>query len=227
MKAMILAAGRGERLRPLTDHTPKPLLRVGEQGLLEHHILRLHKAGYTELVINTHHLAALIHATIGNGARYGVTVHYSDEQPEALETGGGIRQALPWLGTEPFLVINGDIWSEHPLTPPALAPATLAHLVLVANPEHHPQGDFVLDHGRITATGEPRLTFSGIGWYRPELFTGCLPGRFPLAPLLRAAMANGQVTGAAHQGFWLDVGTPERLQALRDRWSAAHAKTSA
>ncbi|MGF1644300.1 MAG: N-acetylmuramate alpha-1-phosphate uridylyltransferase MurU [Thiotrichales bacterium] len=217
MKAMILAAGRGERMRPLTDHTPKPLLKVGASTLLEHHIIRLRDAGYTDLVINTHHLADRIHDAVGDGSHHGVAIRYSDERPDILETGGGILRALPWLGAGPFLVVNGDVWSEHPLAPPAFGTRTLAHLVLVENPAHHPHGDFALIDGHVSAEAESRLTFSGIGWYHPELFAGCAPGRFPLAPLLRVAMSNGQVTGEPHRGFWLDVGTPERLRVLRAR----------
>lgn len=214
---MILAAGRGERMRPLTDHTPKPLLEAGGRSLLEHHIHRLKAAGYVDLVINTHHLAPQIHAAIGDGAAYGVRVRYSDEHPEVLETGGGIRQALPLLGDEPFLVINGDVWCEHPLTPPDLPEPILAHLVLIPNPEHHPQGDFALVGQRVTNDAQPRLTFSGIGWYRPTLFAHLAPGRFPLAPLLRAACDRGAVTGELFSGYWLDVGTPQRLTTLRER----------
>jgi N-acetyl-alpha-D-muramate 1-phosphate uridylyltransferase len=214
MRAMILAAGRGERMRPLTDRTPKPLLTVGGIPLIEHVIARLRAAGYRELVINLGHLGEQIEARLGNGEGLGVAIRYSQEPPGALETAGGIREALDWLGPEPFLVVNADIWCDHPLHTPALAPDTLAHLVLVKNPEHHPEGDFGLDGSRVTPPDGPRHTFSGIGWYRPDLFAGLPRGRRPLAPLLRAAIAAGRVSGELHQGVWEDIGTPERLRAL-------------
>ena len=223
MRAMILAAGRGERMRPLTDHTPKPLLRVGDESLIEHGIRRLQAAGYRELVINLGHLGRQIETALGDGSRLGVRIRYSPEPPGALETAGGIREALEWLGTEPFLVVNADLWCDHPLTPPALADATLAHLVLVENPAHNADGDFGLDAGRVTLAPGPRYTFSGIGWYRPELFAELPRGRRPLAPLLREAVAGRRVTGELHRGVWIDVGTPERLREL----NAAHKKNPA
>ncbi|ACL71662.1 N-acetylmuramate alpha-1-phosphate uridylyltransferase MurU [Thioalkalivibrio sulfidiphilus] len=219
MRAMILAAGRGERMRPLTDHTPKPLLMAGGRTLIEHHLLRLAQAGYQDIVINLAHLGEQIQTHLGDGARFGLRIRYSPEG-EALETGGGIRRALPLLGDKTFLVINGDVWCDHPLTPPPLAEHDLAHLVLVDNPGHHPNGDFALAHGRVHSEGADRLTFSGIGWYRPELFADHAEGRFPLAPLLRAAMAEDRVSGEHHHGRWLDVGTPERLAQL-DAWLVA------
>jgi N-acetyl-alpha-D-muramate 1-phosphate uridylyltransferase len=211
---MILAAGRGERMRPLTDRTPKPLLTVGGIPLIEHVIGRLRAAGYRELVINLAHLGKQIEARLGSGEGLGVAIRYSQEPPGALETAGGIREVLDWLGPEPFLVVNADIWCDHPLHPPSLAPDTLAHLVLVKNPEHHPEGDFALDGSQVTLSDGPRHTFSGIGWYRPALFAGLPRGRRPLAPLLREAIAAGRVSGELHQGAWEDIGTPERLQAL-------------
>ena len=216
MHAMILAAGRGERMRPLTDHTPKPLLNAGGRPLIEHHLLRLAAAGYRDVVINLAHLGERIREHLGDGSHFGLAITYSPEG-EALETGGGIRRALPLLGEGPFLVVNGDVWCDHPLTVPALAANDLAHLVLVDNPPHHQQGDFRLENGRLRAEGEPRLTFSGLGWYRAELFQDHPEGRFPLAPLLREAMASDRVSGAHHRGRWLDVGTPERL-ALLEQW---------
>lgn len=217
MKAMILAAGRGERMRPLTDHTPKPLLRAAGRALIDYHILGLVQAGLCELVINHAHLGTQIEQALGDGARLGACIRYSAEG-EALETGGGIFRALPLLGPEPFVVVNGDIWTDFPYGCLPAAPSGLAHLVLVDNPSHHPQGDFVLQKdGRVSDTGTPRLTFSGIGVYRPELFEGCRPGRFPLAPLLRAAMARGLVTGEHYRGDWVDVGTPQRLAELDQR----------
>jgi MurNAc alpha-1-phosphate uridylyltransferase len=215
---MILAAGRGERMRPLTDRTPKPLLTVGGIPLIEHVIGHLRAAGYRELVINLAHLGDQIEARLGSGEGLGVAIRYSQEPPGALETAGGIREALDWLGPEPFLVVNADIWCDHPLHPPALAPDTLAHLVLVENPEHHPEGDFALDGGRVTLSDGARHTFSGIGWYRPALFAGLPRGRRPLAPLLRAAIAAGRVSGELHRGAWEDIGTPERLRALNAAW---------
>lgn len=211
---MILAAGRGERMRPLTDRIPKPLLTVGGAPLIEHTILRLRAAGYRELVINLGHLGEQIADHLGDGHRLGVAVDYSPEPPGALETAGGIREALHRLESGPFLVINADIWCDHPLQPPALAPDALAHLVLVNNPEHHTEGDFALDDGRVTLGAAPRFTFAGIGWYRPELFARLPRGRRPLAPVLRDAIAAGRVTGELHHGTWIDIGTPERLRAL-------------
>lgn len=216
MKAMILAAGRGERMRPLTDHTPKPLLQVAGKPLLVHHIERLAAAGFDQLVINHAWLGQQIEDYLGDGARFGVHIRYSAEH-EALETGGGIARALPLLGAEPFAVVNGDIWCDF--APAQLRTALqgddLAHLLLVANPEHNPNGDFQLQAGRLSAAGDgPRLTFSGIGVYHPALFAACPAGAFPLAPLLRQAMAAGRVSGALHQGLWCDVGTPARLAWL-------------
>ncbi|WP_026186174.1 N-acetylmuramate alpha-1-phosphate uridylyltransferase MurU [Thioalkalivibrio thiocyanodenitrificans] len=216
MHAMILAAGRGERMRPLTDHTPKPLLMAGGRPLIEHHLLRLAAAGYRDVVINLAHLGGQIREHLGDGSRFGLAIRYSPED-RALETGGGIRRALPLLGDEPFLVINGDVWCSHPLNPPVMAERDLAHLVLVDNPAHHPAGDFCLIGGRVRDRGADRLTFSGIGWYRPALFRDHADGRFPLAPLLHAAMTGDHVSGEYYRGGWLDVGTPERLAQL-DAW---------
>ncbi|MEY6432592.1 N-acetylmuramate alpha-1-phosphate uridylyltransferase MurU [Thioalkalicoccus limnaeus] len=213
MKAMILAAGRGERMRPLTDKTPKPLLKAGGKSLIEHRIERLAAAGFEDLVINHAHLGAQIAAALGNGRRWGIRIRYSPEE-QALETGGGIFRALRWLGPGPFVVVNADIWTDFDFRRLRRAPAGLAHLVLVPNPSQHPQGDFALSAGRVRYDGTPRYTFSGIGLYRPELFAGCRPGAFPLAPLLRAAMDRGQVEGELHAGRWFDIGTPERLHAL-------------
>jgi len=217
MKAMLLAAGRGERMRPLTDHTPKPLLRVGGQTLIGHHIAALARAGYRELVINHAHLGAQLVAALGDGSDYGVHIDYSPEPPGALETGGGIFNALPRLGEGPFVVVNADIWTDFDFALLPRRPGGLAHLVLVDNPVHHPQGDFALQNGHVSADGAPRLTFSGIGVYRPELFAGSPGGSFPLAPLLRRAMADGQVSGERYAGAWFDIGTPERLAAVNRR----------
>ena len=217
MKALILAAGRGERLRPLTDHTPKPLLEAGGRPLIEHTILALARAGCTELVVNLAHLGGLIEDRLGDGGRLGVRIRYSHEGEEALETGGGIYHALPLLGAGPFLVVNGDLATDYPFERLRGGPAGLAHLVLVENPPHHPRGDFALANGLALAAGEPRHTFSGIGAYRPELFAACRPGKFPLAPLLRAAMDQGQVGGERYEGFWMDIGTVERLREFDER----------
>jgi MurNAc alpha-1-phosphate uridylyltransferase len=213
MKAMILAAGRGERMRPLTDKMPKPLLPVGGKPLIQHHIEALEAAGFRDLVINHAHLGRQIESAIGDGSRWGVHISYSPEE-KALETGGGILNALPLLGDAPFLVVNGDVWCDYDFRSPTLAHGRLAHLVLVDNPQHNSAGDFALRDGQVTNRGAPRFTFSGIGVYHPRLFAGCTPGAFSLAPLLRAACDRDRVGGELFHGFWMDVGTPQRLQAL-------------
>ncbi len=213
MNALILAAGRGERMRPLTDHTPKPLLRAGGRALIEYHLSALVAAGFADIVINHAHLGAQIEQVLEDGRRYGAHIRYSAED-EALETGGGIFNALPLLGDAPFLVVNGDIWTDYPFSRLPASPAGLAHIVLVDNPPHHSGGDFALDGERVCEQGKPMRTFSGIGIYRPQLFAGCKPGKFPLAPLLRRAMAQGAVSGEYYAGRWFDVGTPQRLQQL-------------
>ncbi len=227
MKALILAAGRGERLRPFTDHTPKPLLQAGGRPLIEHTLNALAQAGYTELVVNLAHLGEKIQAQLGNGSRFGVNIVYSQEGEEALETGGGIHRALPLLGEKPFLVVNGDLATDYPFDRLMNRPSGLAHLVLVENPAHHPRGDFALQGEKVLANGEPRHTFSGIGVYRPELFAGQKPGKFPLAPLLRLAMAEEKVSGELYPGFWMDIGTLERLQEFDERLKAAGVKANA
>jgi MurNAc alpha-1-phosphate uridylyltransferase len=216
MKAMILAAGRGERMRPLTDDTPKPLLRIGGQMLIEHHIHRLAQAGITGLVINYAHLGEQIVAALGDGDAYGVSISYSAEPAGALETGGGIHHALPLLGDAPFLVVNADIWTDYPFDRLPEEPAGLAHLVMVDNPAHHPDGDFSLSNDRLSQQGPHMLTFSGIGVYRPALFSDCAAGAFPLAPLLRTAMDRDEVGGEHYDGRWFDIGTPERLAEVND-----------
>jgi MurNAc alpha-1-phosphate uridylyltransferase len=213
MKAMILAAGRGERMRPLTDSIPKPLLTAGGRPLIEHTIESLVRGGFVDIVVNTAYLGELIEARLGDGARFGARIAYSAEG-EALETGGGIHRALPLLGEEPFLVVNGDIATEFPFGQLRRPISGLAHLVLVPNPSHNPRGDFGLYGGRISDSGDGRFTFSGIGIYRPELFAGCSPGKFPLAPLLRRGIADGLVSGEMYTGFWMDIGTIDRLQAF-------------
>lgn len=221
MKAMILAAGRGERMRPLTDHTPKPLLPAGGKRLIEYHLEALAAAGFREVVINLAHLGEQIRDHLGDGSRYGLAIAYSQEPEGALETGGGIFNALPLLGDDPFLVVNGDVWSDYPFEK-LNEPKGLAHLALIDNPAHNPDGDFALAEGRVESEGAGKLTFSGIGLYRPALFAGCEPGAFPLAPLLRTAMAKGEVSGEHFTGRWLDIGTPERLEALNQELMARH-----
>ncbi len=216
MRAMILAAGRGERMRPLTDTTPKPLLKVGNKCLIEYHIEMMVAAGLTEIVINHAHLGEQIERILGNGQRYGADLYYSPEGT-ALETGGGIFKALPLLGNTPFVVVNSDIWCDYPFAQLRRPLTGLAHLILVNNPEHNLKGDFHLNKQRIFEKGTPRLTFSGIGVYHPDLFKACTPGRFSLIPLLIKAMQAGQVSGEHYQGEWIDVGTPERLRQLEMR----------
>ncbi len=218
MRAMILAAGRGERMRPLTDHVPKTLLPVCGRPLIDYHLDALARAGFRDVVINIAYRGAQIFEYCSRND-HGLRLHFSDEGPAALETGGGIRHALPLLGAKPFLVINGDIHTDYPFAQmqqlaPALSAATLAHLVLVSNPDHRPEGDFALQGSRVLSEGASRLTFSGIGLYRPALFENLEEGAFPLAPLLRSAMVNGQVNGEHYAGRWCDVGTPQRLSEL-------------
>ncbi len=201
-------------MRPLTDQTPKPLLQAGGRPLIEYHIEALAAAGVRELVINLAHLGGRIEAALGDGSRLGVHIEYSREPEGALETAGGILHALPLLGDRPFIAVNGDVWTDYPFARLVREPDGLAHLVLVDNPAHHPDGDFALEHGRCRAQGRPRYTFSGIGLYRPELFAGLAPGVQPLGPVLRAAMARDVVTGEHYRGKWYDIGTPERLAAL-------------
>jgi len=210
---MILAAGRGERMRPLTDQTPKPLLQAGGKPLIVHHIESLAAAGFRELVINHSHMGGQIEGALGDGSKWGLQISYSPED-QALETGGGIFNALPLLGTAPFLVVNGDVWTDYAFSLPALPDEILAHLVLVDNPQHHADGDFALQRGRVANSGGARLTFSGIGMYHPRLFIGCRPGAFKLAPLLRAACDQRRVSGEHYRGRWMDIGTPERLLEL-------------
>ncbi|MBL0074817.1 MAG: nucleotidyltransferase family protein [Rhodocyclaceae bacterium] len=223
MKAMILAAGRGERMRPLTDTCPKPLLAVGGKPLIVWHLERLAAAGFVDVIINHAHLGALIEKALGNGQRWRLNIQYSPEPEGALETAGGIAQALPLLGDAPFLVINGDIFCDwNPaLAVHALSAEKLAHLVMVPNPPQHPKGDFYLNEGCIKApvgAGDtPSYTFSGIGIYRPEMFANILHGsRAKLAPLLVAAMATNKISGELHSGTWLDIGTPDRLTAVNE-----------
>ena len=212
MKAMILAAGKGERLRPLTLHTPEPLVRVGGVPLIEYHLRALAAAGFTEIVINHAWLGQQIEDHLGDGSRFGVSIQYSAEG-EPLETGGGIFKALPLLGDKPFAVVNGDIWTDYSFAGLRTPLTGLAHLVLVDNPAHHPKGDFCLSGTQVldAQPGSDTLTYSGIAVLSPALFDGAGAGAFKLAPLLRNAMAAGRVTGERLQGQWVDVGTHERL----------------
>lgn len=223
MDVLILAAGRGERMRPLTDRTPKPLLSAGGTTLIERQVEHLVAAGHDRLVINLAHLGGQIAATLGDGSRYGAHITYSPEPPGALDTGGGIVQALEFLRGDCFAVVNADIWTDFPYRemPPAIRGA--AWLVLVENPPHNPQGDFRLHHGLVQPAQPPgrrTLTFAGIGVYRRSLFDGCVPGRYPLLPILSAAVARGDVEGLHYRGAWTDIGTPERLEALRSAVTA-------
>ncbi len=235
---MILAAGRGERMRPLTDTMPKPLLKAGGHALIEHQLISLARAGFTGIVINHAYLGEMIENALGTGERYGVRIRYSPEQV-VLETAGGIANALPLLtgesGDQPFLVVNADIFCamDYATLLPAFqtmqsdAEQRLAHLVLVDNPPHHAAGDFALEHGRVMLNGDAKLTYSGIGIYRAELFDGIQPGLpVKLAPLLRQAMQAGQVSGEYFSGRWIDVGTPERLELL-DKQLKSRAESSA
>lgn len=228
MKALIFAAGLGERMRPLTDHTPKPLLSVAGKPLIEWHLQRLAAHGVRDVVINTSWLADQFPQQLGDGSRWGLRLHFIHEGPVPLETGGGMFNALSLLGDAPFIAVNGDIWSDFDFAQLPALPAGQAHLVMVNNPEHHPRGDFILGRdGQLHDVGDaPRLTFSGIGVYHPALLQGWqavigeaegsaqTPPRFKLAPLLRAAMTRDAVSGQHHAGRWTDVGTPQRLQQL-------------
>lgn len=230
MRALVFAAGLGERMRPLTDATPKPLLAAGGKPLLAWHLERLAALGVHDVAINTSWLAPQFPRVLGDGGRWGLRLHFIHEGATPLETGGGMHNALPWLlaeGDAPFLAINGDIWCDFELARLPREPRGDAHLVLVDNPAHHPGGDFVLQAGgRVVADGESKLTFAGIGVYRARLLEGWrevigdragadeTPPRFPIAPLLRAAMARGAVSGEHHAGRWTDVGTPQRLAEL-------------
>lgn len=212
---MILAAGRGERMRPLTDHTPKPLLTVAGKPIIEHTINQLVTAGFYNIIINHAHLGQQIEDALGKGENLGAKIQYSPEGEEALETAGGIINALALLGNEPFLVVNGDVACDFPFAELKKQSVDLAHLILVDNPSHHPEGDFALDESNhVFEAGTDKLTFSGIGLYHPDLFAGIPSGKSKLGPLLRKAMSTGRVSGQKFTGFWMDIGTPERLNAL-------------
>lgn len=223
MKAIVLAAGRGERMRPLTDRIPKPLVPVAGKPLIAYHLEALARAGVRDIVINLSHLGAQIPAALGDGSRFGVRVQYSDEGPVPFETGGGIFHALPLLGPGPFIVVNGDIWTDFDFSALALDPGADARLVLVTNPPHVARGDFGLDGDYVIESDRDRFTYSGIGVYSPEFFAGCEPGKFPLLPLLKRALAARRLRGQVYRGEWSDIGTPERLAALEQQLHASRS----
>lgn len=212
MKAMVLAAGRGERLRPLTDRIPKPLVALGGKTLIARHLEALSEAGFDQVVINLAWLGEQIEQSLGDGSRFGLSIAYSHEPPGALETAGGIIQALPLLGDKPFLMISGDVLCAYPLARLRSRPLKAqGHLVMVANPEHHRHGDFAIDADQRLVHGPSTLTFSGIAVLDPALFAGLAPGRRALRPVFERAIASGQLTGEHYRGLWSDIGTPERL----------------
>ncbi len=220
---MVLAAGRGERLRPITDTVPKPLVEIAGKPLIGYHLEALAKAGVRDVVINLSWLGEKIRAALGDGGRFGVRIAYSEEGPVPLETGGGIHRALPLLGSGPFLVVNADVWTDMDFgRAPALEEGTDACLMLVPNPPHHPRGDFGLEGDLVVERDADRLTYTGIGVYRPELFEGCAPGKFPLLPLLKRAISARRLRGEVYRGEWLDIGSPDRLAWLDARERAAH-----
>jgi len=221
--AMILAAGRGERMRPLTDTRPKPLAEVIGKSLIQHHVERLATAGIERVVINVAWLGAQIRDALGDGRKFGLTLLYSDEGPVALETGGGIFRALPLLGDGPFWVVSADLWTDFAFehADKRLQSTDLAHLVMVANPDFNLHGDFSLHHGRITATQGTRLTYASLGLFRPELFAGCRPGTYSVVPLIRKAIEQGQVSGELFAGAWHNIGTVAQLQAVDAQLRAA------
>ena len=214
MKAMVLAAGRGERMRPITDKLPKPLVPVAGKPLIDYHLERLAAAGVRDVVVNLSWLGERIRAALGDGGDYGLSISYSEEGPVPLETGGGIFKALPLLGPGPFLVVNGDTWSDIDYSHLALEDGANGRIVLVPNPTHNLRGDFGVEGDFVVDRPTDRFTYSGVGAYRPEFFDGCSPGRFPMLPLLKRAIAARVLRGELHGGEWCDVGTPERLAAL-------------
>jgi len=219
---MLLAAGRGERLRPITDTVPKPLVEVAGKPLIVYHLEALARAQIRDVVINLSWLGEKIRAALGDGSRFGLRIAYSEEGPVPLETGGGIHRALPLLGPEPFLVVNADVWTDFDLSRgSSLQAGADAKLLLAPNPPHHARGDFGLEGDFIVEREADRLTYTGIGVYRPELFAGCAAGRFPLLPLLRRAIAARRLRGELYRGEWLDIGSPDRLRWLDARERAA------
>jgi MurNAc alpha-1-phosphate uridylyltransferase len=226
MKAMVLAAGRGERLRPITDTTPKPLVPVAGKPLIVYHLEALARAGVRDVVINLSWLADTLRAALRDGGDYGVRITYTDEGPVPLETGGGVFNAIQLLGPGPFLVVNGDTFTDidfgglRAKAEGDTRSGALARLVLVPNPTQHPQGDFGLDGDRVVERQSDRFTYSGVGMYRPEFFEGCTPGKFPMLPLFKRAIAADRLRGELHRGEWCDVGTPQRLAELDERVGA-------
>ncbi len=219
---MLLAAGRGERLRPITDTLPKPLVAVAGKPLIVYHLEALARAEIRSVVINLSWLGEKIRATLGDGSRYGVHIAYSEEGPVPLETGGGIHRALPLLGPDPFVVVNSDVWTDMDFSRVlTLEEGADARLLLAPNPPHHPRGDFGLEGDFVVEREADRFTYTGIGIYRPELFAGCAPGKFPLLPLLKRAIAARRLRGEIYRGEWLDIGLPERLAWLDARERAA------
>lgn len=222
---MLLAAGRGERLRPITDTLPKPLVAVAGKPLIVYHLEALAKADVREVVINLSWLGEQIRAALGDGSRYGVRIAYSEEGPVPLEAGGGIHRALPLLGSGPFLVVNSDVWTDMEFTRlPILDEGADAHLMLAPNPPHHPRGDFGLEGELVVERDSDRYTYTGVGLYRPELFSGCAPGKFPLLPLLKRAITARRLRGELYRGEWLDIGSPDRLAALDARERSAQRR---
>jgi N-acetyl-alpha-D-muramate 1-phosphate uridylyltransferase len=221
---MLLAAGRGERLRPITDTLPKPLVEIAGKSLIVYHLEALARAGIRSVVINLSWLGEKIHAALGDGSRYGLRIAYSEEGPVPLETGGGIHRALPLLGADPFLVVNSDVWTNMDFSRVlTLEAGADARLMLAPNPAHHPRGDFGLEGDFVVEREAERFTYTGIGVYRPELFAGCAPGKFPLLPLLQRAITARRLRGEVYRGEWLDIGSPDRLAWLDARERAARA----
>lgn len=219
---MLLAAGRGERLRPITDTLPKPLVEVAGKPLIVYHLEALARAEVRDVVINLSWLGEKIRASLGDGSRYGVRIAYSEEGPVPLEAGGGIHRALPLLGPDPFLVVNSDVWTDMDFSRvPTLEEGAEARLLLAPNPPHHPRGDFGLEGDFVVEREAGRFTYTGVGLYRPEFFAGCAPGKFPLLPLLRRAIAARRLRGEVYRGEWLDIGSPERLAWLDAKERAA------
>lgn len=213
---MILAAGRGERMRPLTDATPKPLLQAGGKSLIEYHIDALARAGIEKIVINLAWKGSMLRDALGNGTRFGIKLHYSDEGDSALETGGGVFRALPLLGDDPFIVVSGDIWCPYPFADlrTRLGERDVAHFVLVPNPSFHTKGDFGLQADRVTNAADERYTYANIGVFHPAFFEGCRAERFPFVPIMRKRIDEGRVSGELYEGPWRNIGTPAQLAEL-------------
>jgi MurNAc alpha-1-phosphate uridylyltransferase len=220
MKAMILAAGYGKRLRPLTDHTPKPLVSIGGKPLIVHHLEKIAQTGIKEVVINLGHLGSKIPEVLGTGSEWGLSIEYSDEGPDPLETGGGMAKALPLLGSDTFLLVNGDVWCDLDFTtiPHTLESNDQALLYLVQQPNWRERGDFSLDHQRVVESESPQYLYAGIALYHPSILDGATVEKFSIVPRLKKAIAANQVAGILHQGEWDDVGTPERLQAIQGNY---------